>query len=227
MHRGTLNSAELERFSREPIPELAEQRLCRIVGDYLRSHGWKVVGEVPLRERTIDLGAIKEGLVTLIEAKTSFTLRLQYQVQGLSFACHRAIAVIGTAPRPDKFAWAQKMGIGLWRVLPSGGVIELLDPSPHRPPSSECVNRLIERIERLPESVGGGLPCLKGRGAAIDAEAATAAYRIEHPGATWAEIWTHVPNHYASPASMRSASFSNRNRRAVLAELEASKPKAS
>lgn len=206
--------------------ELPEQRLCEIAGEHLRAQGWKVVSEVPYWERNIDLAAMKDGKVMLIEAKTSFTKRLKSQVFGVSLSAHLAIALVGTTPRPDAIEWARRTNVGIWRVTPDGKLEVVLEPRPQERTCGMHIQRMIEKITRMPESLSGGAPCLKGQGPAHAAEDATAAYRAAHPKATWAEIYANVPNHYSSASSMRSAAYSNRQRRAFMQRRRDARTKA-
>lgn len=206
--------------------ELPEQRLCQVAGQYLRAQGWKVVSEVPFWERSVDIAASKDGQVMLIEAKTSFTRRLQSQVLGVSCSAHLAVALVATVPRPDRVAWARKWDVGIWRVTPAGALEVLLEPQPQQRPCAMLIERMAEKIARMPESVNGGAPCLQGQGPAHAAEDATAAYRRLHPNATWAEIFANVPNHYAAAKSMQSAACSNRRRRSVMARWKEARAKA-
>lgn len=198
---------------------LPERRLCQIAGAQLRVQGWKVYCEVPFWERSIDLAAVKEGKLLLIEAKTSFNKRLESQVFGVSWAAHLAVALVATKPRPDKLQFAEKRGIGVWRVTHDGLLEVVLEAQSQRKPNEHQIERLLERLDHMPEAIDGGMPCLKGVGPAISVEAMVDSYRAAHPKATWSEVYANVPNHYASATSMCSAAYSNRQRRAMRARL--------
>lgn len=198
-----------------------ECELCRVAGDHLRAQGWRVVAELPFWERSVDLAATRGELVFLIEAKTSFTRRLRSQVYGALLHTNYAVALVGTKPRAEALRWAGVHGIGVWQVI-DGRLVVLLEPV-LQCNGTYSIARMRERMLRMPEAVTGGMPCIAGAGPAHAVEAATKEYRATHPGATWAEVWRAVPNHYVSAKSMQSAFYSNRQRRAWRDRIRAMK----
>jgi hypothetical protein len=169
-----------------------------------------MVCEVPWHSRSIDAGGTKDGDLILIEAKTSFTIGLRQQLNGLPFYAHFALGVVGSKPRGDATEWCGKWGIGLWMVRG----IEITELAPMRRQSAPTLS-LMDRIQRMPEGVGGGRPNLKGIGPAQETQAEIDKYRATHPGATWKELFENIPNHYVSAKSMASAMKNNQERLSI------------
>ncbi len=191
-----------------------EHLLCQSAGRRLRELGYKVIAEVPFGPaRHIDLVGVRGAEVAVIEAKTCFTRTLQSQIYGASWHSDLAIAVVATRPRTDKVAWCRKHRIGLWKVNGEGLIETIVTPVPITDQRRNYRERLIDRANRMPESLDGGKPCSLGVGPARDVEARMKEYKVAHPEATWREMWQAIPNHYQSPSSMRTSYSRNRQRR--------------
>lgn len=211
--------------------EFPERDLCRAAAEHLRADGWKVFSEIPYFERSIDLVGVRDGLVFGIEAKVSFTKRLQSQIMGVSWHTDYAAALVKTVPRAATIAWAERHGIGIWRVLPGGEIAKIVKERSLRErfgdeacPSSDLIReRILRNVSIASESDDGGMPCVSGSGPAQGVEQLCKAYREKHPRATWEELFANVPNHYSSANSMRSAFNSNRQLRAKRARKKAAK----
>jgi hypothetical protein len=150
---------------------------------------------------------MKDGDLMLIEAKTSFTIGLRRQLNGLPFYAHFALGVVGSKPRGDGAEWCAKWGIGLWMIR-GMEITELVPMVRQAAPNLS----LVDRILHMPDGIGGGRPNLKGIGPAQETQAEIDKYRAAHPGATWKELYEKIPNHYVSAASMASAMRNNAER---------------
>lgn len=193
-----------------------EADLCRIATNYLQAQHWKVAAEVAQLGRTIDLIAERDGKVLCLEAKTSLTRKLRYQI-GFLQGHHFAVALVGSRPRKPGADWLRKRGIGIWTV--TDGQIEVIaEPLEETQIMAYYRDRLKSALVRYAnQPTEAGMPCLKGIGPAVDVQERVDAYQTRHPRATWKEIFLAVPNHYKSSTSMASALRANRERKAHFA----------
>ena len=59
--------------------ENPEARLCERLSAWLTEQGYAVYCEIPMLGYVMDLVAVKDGVVIVLEAKTSLTQQVQYQ----------------------------------------------------------------------------------------------------------------------------------------------------
>ena len=198
---------------------LREAPICAAAVAKLRADGWKVACEIPVEYRNVDAAASREGEALILEAKTGLTKGLIYQLQRARITSDLVVGAIGAKPRPESLAWCEKFGVGVWLVL-NGSVTELLAPKPQNP-WPHYREQVLARIERWNDATVGGVPNMKGVGAAQETQRAVDEYRSENPEATWKEIFAAVPSHYDSAKNMYSALRSNQERLTIRARLKA------
>ncbi|GEM_PF-5308554 len=198
--------------------QLREAPICAAAVAKLRAEGWKVACEIPISFRNVDAAASREGKTLVVEAKVGLTRKLRHQLQTAMCGGDFVVGAIGARPRADRLEWCDKFGIGLW-LITNGAIEELVAPKPQEP-FPHYRDELLARIERWNDATVGGVPNLKGVGAAQETQRAVDEYRAAHPRATWKEIFAAVPSHYASAKNMYSALRSNQERLAFRERLK-------
>lgn len=191
--------------------DLKEATICSVAVDKLRSDGWKVACELSVFYHPVDAVASKNGILMAIEAKTSFTKTLKKQLMGNMSFSDLLVAVVGTNPNKANIEWCRKLRIGIW-VVKSNKINEVLSPKAlELDPVEYLKSKVLELVNRYSENdVAGGTPNQKGIGPAQDVKRRVDQYRLNHPKATWKEIFNNVPNHYSNHKNMYSALRSNK-----------------
>lgn len=189
---------------------------------WLEKQGWEIRCEVYILRvgRPVDICGVRGDQVLMAEAKTGFTKPLKCQLASLSGSAHVVYAVI-----PDKKAVVQR-GIEFMRLpyMEGTGLIAVREDGCDEivVPQDRCFIRKMEdvrdRILRYPKGVRGGAPNMKGVGPQKDVERAISAYRLQHPEATWKELFANVPNHYEKWQHMYSALRISEKRRRIREE---------
>jgi hypothetical protein len=191
---------------------LREAPICAAAVARLRSDGWKVACEIEVfdfRDKA-DAVALRGEKLMIIEAKVSLNNSLRHQAYRRQLTADLVLAVVGKMPRSDGVEWCESQGVGLW-VVTDGNAEEIVECRQQNA-NAHYRQIMIERLSIADESVAGGVPHLKGIGAAQDCQRRVDEYRAEHPKATWKEIFANVSSHYATAANMYSALRSNKER---------------
>ncbi|MDD5323440.1 MAG: hypothetical protein PHD43_23115 [Methylococcales bacterium] len=182
--------------------QLHEIKLCEPVQLYLESKGYKVYFEVPFSCRVVDIVAIKESSIIAIELKVGYCKKVLFQAsRNLIFANQSYIAV-GRSPRLKSVLTCKQNDVG---VMVIGDSVELLNVPQIQDGRSYYREKIIESCGRNSENLIAGIPCVAGIGPAIQVNNAVDEYQKLNPSSTWKQIFMDVPNHYASPASMRQS----------------------
>lgn len=177
--------------------------------EYWSGRGYTVYCEVPFFENSIDMVAISDERVVVIEMKMSFTKHLLKQIESSGYHTHAAYGAVSSNPRASSIAAVRKCGFGLLRVYNSS--VEMICESVAKELPREWILDHIRANAELQEPGGvAGLPNLKGEGPARAVAREVIEYRSHHPNATWLDLFETIPNHYASMQSMRCALTSRR-----------------
>jgi hypothetical protein len=192
---------------------MKEVDLFPVVKAWLGHHGFQVIAEVPrvyADYSTIDVVGWRPGRAVAVELKRGFTKNLAYQAARGTLCTPWTYAAAPTRVPAGFLENARKAGFGVLRVTDAVEVVT----KPRictRNPLVWIYTRKFERhcAEMVRFGIGadrvGGVPTLTGVGPAQEVSRAVAAYREEHPGATWKELYEKIPHHYANVASMRGA----------------------
>lgn len=184
---------------------MKEADLYPAVKEWLLAQGCtKVVPEVPINFRSIDVIGVSPAMVYGVEMKRCLSWKVIYQARNIQVAVDFAYAAVGSKPRKDRLANASERGIGVLRVH-DGKVEVLLEPRPPVVPSAHYRAQVLQKAAHMSGEGVGGVPCLDGVGPARDCKRRVAAYMDGHPNAKWQEIYENVPNHYVNAHSMRGA----------------------
>ena len=201
---------------------LPEAAMTPAIHQWLRDRGCVPFTEIGLWYQPMDhVGMGICGADTIVvEAKLCLSAHVIH-VARLNQLAAVSYCAVRSRPRRRGLALCAESGIGVLRVA-AGRAVEIVRPglAGRRVRFKNYVARLQWTLERCVSGGLGGVPCLRGEGPAQDCAKALAAYRAEHPGATWRELWEQVPNHYASPASMSSAQAMLRGRLAAREESD-------
>lgn len=175
---------------------------------FLEAQGWEIRCEVYnlYLGRNVDISGVRDGQVLLAEAKKGFTKSLRAQAMGLGFRCNAAYIVIpdhpGSVARAVEFvSLPAAQGVGILAV--GAGIREVVIPEDHCRMGN--LEKVAARILRYPKGVRGGEPNRRGVGPRQAVIKAVAAYRAEHPKATWKELFENVHNHYEKWQHMYSS----------------------
>lgn len=173
---------------------------------WLDGLGYVPYAEVPNYGTCIDIVAIREpiGELIAVEMKTGLTKNVISQAYVAQLVAERVYCAVLSKPRPISLDKCADLGIGVVRVV-EGAVEVLLGPTLKKVISPGAKERVVEQLRlRVPGGIAGK-PTLKGEGPAQECARRVKLWRVEHPGATWREIYTNVENHYSNMVSMRGA----------------------
>ena len=191
---------------------MKEAELSPIVTDWLKRQGFRVYAEVPFFRSghgygTIDLVgyARKRRKLVVIELKLNASYQLHNQCyRGKAFTKF-VYGAVPVNPKQSSVKSFSSQGIGLLHVTDEVRVVLEPKEDPSRY-AQKVVPRerakLIKRLETHPEGGIGGKAC---HAPALECFKRVIAYRKQNPKSTWKEIFSNVPNHYASHNSMRQA----------------------
>jgi hypothetical protein len=182
---------------------LHEIKLFEPVKRYLDDMGYKVHCEVPELQRVVDIVAFKESLVISVELKVGFCKKALRQAYINCLFADKSYIAIKRRPRPENILSCQKSHIGILIVV--GMNVEVLSEAVENNPSEYYKKRAIESCKHSECNNIAGLPCQKGIGPAIDVSKSVEKYIQQNPNAKWKQIFSAVPNHYASPSSMKQS----------------------
>ena len=179
-----------------------EYEMSEPVSDWIRSQGMRVYAEVRVQGADIDLVGI-EGfspghIVHSIELKRNFSASAFGQASYHAHKCHYCYIAAFSYPSKQTMENAKEFGIGL--LTPAAGKVRLV-LAPKR-------NKILRRplyVNRAHQGGVGGKATSLGPGPAAQVYDNAMAYRDEHPGCSWDEIYFAVPNHYAHSKSMYCA----------------------
>jgi len=183
--------------------ELKEVKLSEPVAQHFIKQGYEVYYEIPCWQRCIDIVAIKkEGFVIAIELKYRYCKKAVLQAISNSLAADISYIAIGNKPRGKSLSFCAKYNIGV--ILVNNG-IEILQEANQNKNGDIWKQDLIEICKRNAGNGQAGKPNLAGVGPAQECQRAVEKYLKQNPDATWKQIFKEVPNHYASPQSMRQS----------------------
>lgn len=185
---------------------LREVLLWPPLRDYLKGLGFMPHPEV----RGHDVVAIRGEEIWTIELKVSATYGVFRQTFRASIFSDKTYVGVGTKVRASSLERARKLGVGVIEIRE--GRIKIVQESEPHLEAQPCPKRHAAMVEALrnrivDESVVAGVPNLKGEGPAQRCQKLIAAYMVEHPDASWQEIFARVPNHYAHHKSMSQCHF--------------------
>ena len=182
---------------------LHEVKLSRPVKEYFEALGFTVYFEIPELQRVVDIIALKDTQIIAIELKMGYCKKVLRQSRLNCLFADRSYIAIKSKPRSENILNCRKNNIGI--LLVRGTLIEVLSEAVENHPSAHWRESVIESCRRNEGNNIAGLPCQKGIGHAIDVNKTVGEYLKVNPDATWKQIFANVPNHYASPASMRQS----------------------
>lgn len=181
---------------------LNEIKLFEPVKRYLEFAGFKVYCEIPALQRVVDIVAIKDSQVIAIELKVGYCKKAHQQAYINCLFANRSYVAVKSKPRTENILKCRQSNIGILLV---GDSVEILSEAVENNPSEYYKKGVIETCERNTTNNIAGLPCQKGIGPAIDVNNAVNEYIRLNPNAKWKQIFADIPNHYASPASMKQS----------------------
>ena len=193
--------------------ELKEAKLSDPVSDWLRARGYTPYAEVPWFSSPIDLVGKKDDHLIAVCLKVCLSDKVIRKAMAVQVQCHLVYCGVASKPRSSSLEKCKQHGIGVLRILGSQ-VDVLLEANDGSQPSenkhgcrifSNYANLMVKKLEKLEPGGVGGKPNLKGEGPAQHAAHLIKQYRKTHPKATWKELFSNVPNHYASYQSMSNA----------------------
>lgn len=192
-------SSQLPASLRREVRELPESKLYAPVKAWLVAQGYRVFAEVWGH----DVVAVKDRHLVVVELKMSCSWRVIQQAYLAGIFADAAYAAVPRMPRACSLEQCRKRGIGL---LLLDEHVRVVLPAINQSYGPSHDNKLILLQQRQPDDDRvGGLPQMAGDGNAQRVKRLVDAYRLEHPQATWREIFRDVPNHYAHACSMRQA----------------------
>lgn len=184
----------------------AETDLARLVVEWLREWNWEVYQEVQhYRGGTVaDLVAVQDGLVWIVEVKTSLNLTLLSQAYDWKHYAHFISVAVPTARRSNARATAAMIlrdwGIGLIEV--GQNVNESIEPRLHRRNlAHELRENLREEQKTWAEtgnSEGQRYTPFQGTRRSVQQ------YVKRHPGCTIKDLIENVGHHYSTPSSAKA-----------------------
>ena len=179
---------------------LREAQLFAPVKAWFEERGYDVFAEVPCYASSIDLVALHGDIVIAVELKTALTKQVIHQARRNDMFADASYAAVGTNPRNIQRCADARIGL----LTVNGGVVAVRAEPCLRYPMllTHQKQRILDQCASGACPDVGGVPCLEGRGPAQDCKARCDAYKVDHPGATWREMFVEVPNHYASHNSM-------------------------
>lgn len=184
-----------------------ETDLCQPVTAWLRERGYDVRYEVNVMGGcVIDIvGMNSAGELVAVELKLSCTQKVFQQAMLAQRGTHYAYTATPTLPRD--LTWHRKHGVGALRVI--GQSVEVLVAAQQNK-EGWPLERYMQAARRRfafdnPSYLTGGMRPPKGHGPAMECARRVVEYLRAKPGATWAEIYANVPNHYAHARSMQGA----------------------
>lgn len=174
--------------------------------NWLRGMDYVPYAEVPDRwnYRRYDLVGIKNGLIIVIEMKKSLTKGLILQARIGLHVADNVYCAVSTHPRNASIHRCRNLGIGVLEVR-GDRVIEIIPSCIYTKTIESYRDVLLERTRTMVPGGLAGVPNVKGVGPAKTVNRLVEAYRMEHPRATWKELYDNVPNHYTSFSSMYGA----------------------
>jgi len=185
--------------------ENPEARLCERLSAWLTEQGYAVYCEIQMLGYVMDLVAVKDGVVIVLEAKTSLTRRVQYQACRGQLYGDLSYAAVGTSPRKRSLEHCRKIGVGVYRVTPESVTLVLEAQRMPNLPFPEHRRRMLNMLAEIEPGGTAGLPTCAGIGPAQDCYDRIQIYREAHPKATGRQIYEEVSNHYCNHRSLQAA----------------------
>jgi len=189
---------------------MLETDLSQPVSLWLTSLGFTPYAEIPFPHycpRTIDIIARKDSELIAVELKRTLTKDVIHQTYLCDLITPRRYAAVATVPRAAGIERCAQLGVGLLSVI-NGCVTVILEPK-ERPNIDHSENHYPAAIHKaLDQMIPNGLagrPCRKGEGPAQDCYDRVADYRLQHPTASWKQIFGALTTHYNDHRSLASS----------------------
>lgn len=174
----------------------SESELTGPVCRWLRRRGLIAYCEVPAQGRCVDIVAVGAQLVA-VELKASLSKTVIYQAMTTQNFADQSWCAVPTNPRC--LDSAERRGVGVLRVS-NGRVKILLQAVTNSRPFPGPQLRMRERLAGMEAGGLAGIPTPYGDGPAQ--RVARLVAPLYRAGIPWREIWSRIPNHYASHKSM-------------------------
>lgn len=189
------------------MSKTSETDVARPVVEWLQDWNWTVYQEVQHYRggNVADIVAVQDGLVWIIEVKTSLNLSLLAQAYGWKYYGHFiSVAVPKISQRSDGRAIASRIlrdwGVGLIEV--GSSVSEYIEPRLHRKgQASEFRERLREEQKTWAEAgnnQGRRYTPFQGTRQSVQK------YVKRNPGCTIKDLIENVSHHYSTPTSAKA-----------------------
>ncbi len=174
------------------------------IQEWIKAQGMVAYTEVPVDNTLCDHVGVNwdTNELILIESKLSLTKDVAMQAFR-KVPAGDAYVAITTCPRPKSIALATRYGVGILQVT-HDGVHVRSRPGTHKVRDT-VVNKVLGRLSRLAPGGIGGAASIKGQSQARDVHAAIQRRLDDDLNATWEDLFTSVPNHYASWRSLQSS----------------------
>lgn len=184
---------------------MLEVDLSPPVIEWLKNRGFAVYCEVRWMGRSIDVVAISDSAVEVVELKTSLTEVVFRQAMMATLCADRVWCAVGKRPR-STIRKDYHRQIGVLLVEPPAGVSVLREPEPGSMIASPAyLARIRESCALMTPGTIAGMPTNRGVGPAQECFDRISEYRQGNPSASWREIYHAVPNHYSHHQSLQGA----------------------
>jgi hypothetical protein len=181
---------------------LNEIKLFEPIKRFWEIAGFKVYCEIPESGRGIDVVALKDSQIVAIELKVGYCKKAFRQAYMNCLYTDRSYIAVKSKPHIKNILKCHQNNIGILLV---GDTIKILSEAIENNPSKYHRERIKESCSHNKDNNIAGLPCQKGIGPAISVNKSVKEYLQRNPDAKWKQIFIDVPNHYASPASMKQS----------------------
>lgn len=181
---------------------LREAKLFLPVSDWLKSQGYTVFGECWGH----DVVAYRDDLILTVELKMSLSRKVCQQLVRAARFSNYVYAGVPTNPRKSSLELCDLYGVGVLRIGDEVDVVRDC-PIPQRFFQADWHTQALTALKGWTplDNQVGGVPVLKGEGAAQKCAQRVREYAIANPKAGWRDVFRDVPNHYAHHRSMRGA----------------------
>lgn len=181
---------------------MRERDMFPIAAAYFESLGYQCWAEVNIWGWHIDLVAanLATERFVLVELKKSLQHDLSQRCRSLRSRGHEVWAVVYSPVNYTPGVEWRGVGVGSVRT----GTMRVVQHAEENTVDPVCLT-WTKRLRLTPPGGVGGVACLDGEGPAAAVCDRVVAYLNEHPGADWPELFSKVPNHYGSAASMKSS----------------------
>lgn len=185
---------------------MREKELYNPIKTYFNRKKYKVSSEVPIPcwFACCDLVAYNDNEIIAVEMKMSLTKAVIHQAHRNQMNSDKVYAAVPTKPR--SLEYASLLGVGV--IVVKDDNVEIILESGIFKRESKYTDQFKQQAEerfKYNRDEIGGLPTLKGVGPRIECQKRVDYYLIDHPNASWKEIYANVKNHYCNYKSMAGA----------------------